>query len=121
MEDPAQAAERTRSFRSFLPLEAEGLARTWRSSSALATVRVDSLVDREGNHRALEVSSTIPAMQGYSDCVAEAFLRTVAEARGLSTARADQLVADNGRNTDKYPGLADRALISGSAVVRVRG
>jgi hypothetical protein len=100
MQDPARAPLRQRLFGSFTPLEAEGLARTWRSAASLATARVDFLVDTAGQHRALEVNTTIPAMQGYSDCIAEAFLRAVARARGLPTAVADRLVDDNGRNTD---------------------
>ncbi len=100
MTDPARAPLRARLFGSFLPLEAEGLARTWRSAAHLSTARVDFLVDTAGVPRALEVNTTIPAMQGYSDCIAEAFLREVARTRGLSTAQADALVADNGRNTD---------------------
>jgi hypothetical protein len=101
MEDPAEEPLRRRLFGSFLPLEREGLERTWRLAAELATARVDFLVDAEGRHRALEVNATIPAMQGYSDCVAEAFLQKVARARGLGQARADALVAKNGRNTDE--------------------
>jgi hypothetical protein len=100
MEDPTHAALRARLFGSFSPLEAEGLQRTWRSAAALATARVDFLVDERGQPRALEVNATIPAMQGYSDCVAESFLRNVARELGAGEARADALVAENGRNTD---------------------
>jgi hypothetical protein len=100
MSDPAHERLRARLFGSFTPLEAEGLARTWRDASQLATARVDFLVDLDGRARALEVNATIPAMQGYSDCIAESFLREVARERGLDAARADALVASNGRNTD---------------------
>jgi hypothetical protein len=101
MEDASQAALRERLFGAFLPIEAEGLRASWRAAEQLATARVDYLVDPSGQPRALEVNATIPAMQGYSDCVAEAFIRAVAAARGLSTAQADALVAANGRNTDE--------------------
>jgi hypothetical protein len=100
MTDPAQAPLRKRLFGSFTPLEAEGLQRTWRDAAHLATARVDFLVDTSGRPRALEVNTTIPAMQGYSDCIAEAFLRELARVRGFTTAQADALVAQNGRNTD---------------------
>ena len=100
MTDENAGALRERLFGAFTPLEAEGLQRTWRSAAFLATARVDFLVDTQGRARALEVNTTIPAMQGYSDCIAEAFLREVARERGLSTAEADKLVARNGRNTD---------------------
>jgi len=124
------AALRARLFGSFTPLEAEGLARNWRDAAQLATARVDFLVDDTGRARALEVNSTIPAMQGYSDCIAEAFLREVARARGLDAARADALVAQNGRNTDdllasliahhrRLGGTRDDALII--AIVARRG
>jgi hypothetical protein len=99
MSDPARAPLRQRLFGTFTPVEAEGLASTWRSAEQLATARVDYLVDQSGVPRALEVNATIPAMQGYSDCIAEAFFRAVARERGL--ADADALVAENGRNTDE--------------------
>jgi hypothetical protein len=95
------AALRKKLFGSFTPLEALGLERTWRDAAQLATARVDFLVDTAGRARALEVNTTIPAMQGYADCIAEAFLREVARARGLDERRADELVARNGRNTDE--------------------
>ena len=101
MEQPDRAPLRRRLFGAFAPLEAEGLERTWRTAAQLATARVDFLVDDRGRHRALEVNATIPAMQGYSDCVAESFLRAVAKERGLAGARADALVDANGRNTDE--------------------
>jgi hypothetical protein len=100
MTDDALAPMRQKLFGAFAPLEAEGLRATWRSAEQLATARVDYLVDPDGRPRALEVNATIPAMQGYSDCVAEAFVRAVADARGLSPAQADAILAKNGRNTD---------------------
>ena len=90
---------RAQLFRAFGPLETEGLA-TFHEAERLATARVDYLVDIDGNHRALEVNATIPAMQGYSDAIAEAFLRVVGSARGLAPAAIAQLLDDNGRNTD---------------------
>lgn len=100
MEDSSRAPLKQRLFGSFTALEAEALGQTWRKSEQLATVRVDFLVTAEGHARALEVNTTIPAMQGYSDAIAAAFLRAVASARGRSEAVADAIVDDNGRNSD---------------------
>jgi hypothetical protein len=100
MTRPEHAPLRAKLFGSFTPLEAVGLERTWRDAAHLATARVDFLVDTTGRARALEVNTTIPAMQGYSDCIAEAFLREVARTIGSTNSRTDQLVAQNGRNTD---------------------
>jgi hypothetical protein len=85
-------------FGAFGPLEAEALEKSWRQAERLATVRVDFLVDRNGQHRALEVNATIPAMQGYSDAIAGAFLRAVAAEVGHPN--AERLIDANGRNTD---------------------
>ncbi|MCA1663063.1 MAG: hypothetical protein LC659_02100 [Myxococcales bacterium] len=100
MEDPSRAPLKQRLFGAFTELEAEALGATWRKSEQLATVRVDFLVDSGGRARALEVNSTIPAMQGYSDAMAAAFIRAVAGARAMPEAFADALVDDNGRNSD---------------------
>ncbi|MGZ3438312.1 MAG: hypothetical protein ACXVDD_02300 [Polyangia bacterium] len=100
MEDPSRAPLKQRLFGAFTALEAEALGTTWRKSEQLATVRVDFLVDTNGRARALEVNSTIPAMQGYSDAIAAAFVRAVAAARAMPDAHAEALVDDNGRNSD---------------------
>ncbi len=100
MEDPSRAPLKQRLFGAFTALEAEALGTTWRKSEQLVTVRGDVLVDSSGRARALEVNSTIPAMQGYSDAIAAAFVRAVASARAMPDALADALVDDNGRNTD---------------------
>jgi hypothetical protein len=100
MEDPARAPLKQRLFGAFTPLEAEALGATWRKSEQLATVRVDFLVDTSGRTRALEVNSTIPAMQGYSDAIAGAFVRAVGSARNMTPAATEALVDDNGRNSD---------------------
>jgi len=100
MEDSSRAPLKQRLFGAFTALEAEALGATWRKSEQLATVRVDFLVDTSGRSRALEVNSTIPAMQGYSDAIAAAFIRAVANARAMPETLADALVDDNGRNSD---------------------
>ena len=100
MEDRARAPLKQRLFGAFTALEAEALGTTWRKSEQLATVRVDFLVDAHGHAHALEVNSTIPAMQGYSDAIAAAFLRALAAARGLPDGAAAAFVDANGRNSD---------------------
>ena len=88
----------SRLFGDFSELEAAGLRHTYRDAEQLATARVDYLLDERGQARALEMNATIPAMQGYSDCVAEAWLRAV---RGVGDADVDRILAANGRNTDE--------------------
>jgi|SRR5579883_1622404 len=97
----AGAPLRARLFRAFTPLEAGGLATTWREAERLATARVDYLVDDRGVLRALEVNATIPAMQGYSDIVAEAFVREVGRERGIDQRRCDAILDASGRNADQ--------------------
>jgi hypothetical protein len=98
MMDESQEPLRERLFGAFGPLERTALVGGWAQAEKLATVRVDFLVDEHGQHRALEVNATIPAMQGYSDAIAAAFLRAVAAARGRGD--GERLIDQNGRNTD---------------------
>jgi hypothetical protein len=100
MSDPERAPLRRRLFGAFTPLEAEALERTWRLAADLVTVRVDFLVEASGRARALEVNATIPAMQGYSDAIAAAFIRAVGGARGLGDGPTEALIDANGRNSD---------------------
>lgn len=65
---------------------------TWNGAADLAVARVDFLGSPKLH--ALEVNATIPAMQGYSDIAAEAWLATVAAGR----ADLQQLMAANGSN-----------------------
>ncbi len=81
-------------FGRFSALETAGLA-GWANAERLATARVDFLIDESGAHRALEVNATIPAMQGYSDAVADAWLAAVAAERG---AQSNGDNGDNGSN-----------------------
>src|SRR5438034_636139 len=93
--DPGSPAARLHDW-----LEARALAATWGEAERLATARVDYLVDEAGRPRALEVNATIPAMQGYSDIVAAAFLREVSRERGAPESLAAALLDENGRNAD---------------------
>ncbi len=100
MDDHTRAPLKQRLFGAFGALEQEALGATWRKSEQLATVRVDFLLDADGHARALEVNSTIPAMQGYSDAIAAAFFAAVGRARGLSDGAIAALSDSNGRNSD---------------------
>lgn len=66
---------------------------TYERPAELAVARVDFLMD--ARPQALEVNATIPAMQGYSDIAAEAWLETFAAGRDDLGA----LIAANGSNT----------------------
>jgi hypothetical protein len=87
------------------PFEREIVLATYRDLARLATVRVDLFVDPAGVDRVLELNATIPAMQGYSDIAARAFLETaLARLGGFPEARAREraaaLLARNGSNAD---------------------
>jgi hypothetical protein len=75
------------------PVERRLVEATWDGPQDLAVARVDFL--GESPLWALEVNATIPAMQGYSDIAAEAWLRTFAPP-GADVAA---LVAANGSNS----------------------
>ncbi len=91
---------RARVLGSLSPLEHAAMLATYREANELVTARVDFLVDECGIERALEVNTTIPAMQGYSDAIAHAFLRALGEHRGLDEAQIARALDANGRNTD---------------------
>ena len=90
---------KARTLSSLSPLEREAMLHT-HTMGELATARVDFLVDTSGVARALEINTTIPAMQGYSDAIAGAFLRAVGEQRGLADDHIRAAIDANGRNTD---------------------
>jgi len=63
--------------------------------------RVDFLpVEGGGPPRALELNATIPAMSGYSDLAAHAWLRAAARVRGLPPRVGEDLVAAAGSNME---------------------
>src|SRR6185312_10763967 len=72
-------------------IESAGLAQR------LATVRADLFVGARGA-QALELNATIPAMQGYSDIAARAFLEAVGPELGLDAKAIDAAVSANGEN-----------------------
>ncbi|MDC0708504.1 hypothetical protein POL68_08490 [Stigmatella sp. ncwal1] len=96
------------------PLERTLAERTWRHVTRLATTRVDFFVDAGQRPRALEVNTTIPAMQGYSDIAARTFIEEVARHFRYPERAIASLLALNGSNA-----LAlYRALLDGYAAER---
>ncbi|HYH99290.1 hypothetical protein [Hyalangium sp.] len=96
------------------PLERSIVERTWRHVSRLATTRVDFFVNTANQPRALEINTTIPAMQGYSDIAARTFLEVVARHFGYPEKAIHALLTLNGSNA-----LAlYRALLDGYAIER---
>jgi hypothetical protein len=81
-----------------VPLEREVVSKTFRDIGKIPNVRVDFFNGPGGAVRALEVNATIPAMQGYSDIAASAFIRAVGNARGFSDQKVMELTARNGSN-----------------------
>lgn len=96
------------------PLERSIAERTWKQVSRLATTRVDFFVNTANQPRALEINTTIPAMQGYSDIAARTFLEVVARHFGYPEKAIHALLTLNGSNA-----LAlYRALLDGYATER---
>lgn len=105
-------ADRDRLFGAMSDIEKRVLERTEKSIQRLATTRVDYFVtDRPF---ALELNTTIPAMQGYSDIAANTFIEVVGRAAGMPDHVIARVMARNGSNT-----LAlYRALLDGYALER---
>lgn len=76
------------------PAERRWVKATWQRPAQLPVGRVDFLLDRAPV--TLEVNTTIPAMQGYSDIAAASWLRIA----GAGRPDLDQLIAANGSNSD---------------------
>ena len=95
------------------PLERRVAEATWEGVEALATTRVDFFVSG-GVPYALEVNATIPAMQGYSDMAAGAFLDVVGRHAGLDAGAILALKEQNGSNAAALL----EALLSGYAAQR---
>ncbi|MFL5270799.1 MAG: hypothetical protein ACJ79E_01845 [Anaeromyxobacteraceae bacterium] len=100
----------------FEGLEAEAMGRLFAEAPCPAVVaRVDFLAPGDGGApRALELNATIPAMPGYADLAAHAWLRAAAKARGLPPRAGEDLVAAAGSNMENLR----RALL---AFYRARG
>jgi hypothetical protein len=80
------------------PLERRLVERSSPRTKALAIARVDFLV--AGRPRALELNATIPAMPGYSDMAAGAFLEVVGATVGLDAPARAALLRRNGSNVE---------------------
>lgn len=79
------------------PLERKIAERSSAQVQVLANTRADFFVSG-GQPFALEVNATIPAMQGYSDIAANAFIETVGQFFGLSQSEQNSLMLENGSN-----------------------
>ncbi|HUK66281.1 MAG TPA: hypothetical protein VLV17_05590 [Anaeromyxobacteraceae bacterium] len=85
----------------FEGLEAEAMAQLFHEAPCPAVVaRVDFLGPPLSPSRALELNATIPAMPGYADLAAHAWVRAAARARGLPPRRGEDLVAACGSNME---------------------
>jgi hypothetical protein len=84
-------------------LEAEAMGKLFTEAPVPATVaRVDFLIPQGGGApRALELNATIPAMSGYADLAAHAWIRAAARARGRTPREANALVADCGSHMER--------------------
>lgn len=79
------------------PLERSVVERTWERTRRFAICRTDFFVtDRPV---ALELNATIPAMPGYSDIAAGAFIDGVGRLAGFGDAEIARLTGQNGSNT----------------------
>ncbi|HEX8700840.1 MAG TPA: hypothetical protein VF815_18490, partial [Myxococcaceae bacterium] len=95
------------------PLERAIAERTYAQVHRLATTRVDFFVG-SGGPRALEINTTIPAMQGYSDIAARSFLEVVARHFNYPERAIHALLTLNGSNAMALY----RALLDGYAAER---
>jgi hypothetical protein len=96
------------------PLERSIAEKTWQQVSRLATTRVDFFVDPASRPRALEINTTIPAMQGYSDIAARTFLEVVGRHFTYPEKAIHALLTLNGSNAMALY----RALLDGYAAER---
>jgi len=83
------------------PVERAMVEKTYASVEHLATTRVDYFVDRDGpaaRMRALEINTTIPAMQGYSEIAARSLIEVLGKQSGLPPQEVSGLCVQNGSN-----------------------
>ena len=97
------------------PLERSLAEQTYAAAIRFATTRVDYFLPSQSSQVfALEINATIPAMQGYSDIAAEAFIQWIGSEAGLAWAAIADLIRRNGSNA----AALYRALIDGFALER---
>lgn len=85
----------------FTPLERDCIRDGWRDAERVASARVDFLREAGGALAALELNTTIPAMQGYSDIVSRAFVTEVAPALGSPPAAVREALDRLPSNVDE--------------------
>jgi hypothetical protein len=87
----------------FAGLEREAMEKLFTEAPLPAMVaRVDFLAPSDGGPpRALELNATIPAMPGYADLAAHAWIRAAARARGRSPREEGALVAACGSHMER--------------------
>ncbi len=78
------------------PLERQLVELSAPGTHRLAIARIDFLVP--GRPAALELNATIPAMPGYSDMAAGAFVQVVGRTAGLDAEAVQRLETENGSN-----------------------
>jgi len=91
-----EGPEREEVLAALYPIERSAIEHSG-APKQLATVRADLFLGARGP-QALELNTTIPAMQGYSDIAARAFMEAVGEALGLDEPTISQAVEANGEN-----------------------
>lgn len=100
LKDGTHSALTERLFAHFDALEWHGV-KQFEAAEDVTLARVDWFVDAAGQHYALELNSTIPAMPGYSDASAIAWIETFAAHAGLSKERIAELVLRNDSNAEQ--------------------
>lgn len=83
-------------FGEFTPVERRLLQARGERTLHLATLRVDGF--DAPNWRGIEINSTIPAMQGYSDIAAQAWIETLGAALDWRASRIAATIERNGSN-----------------------
>ncbi len=97
------------------PLEQKLAECTYQAARRFATTRVDYFVRAtDGQAAALEINATIPAMQGYSDIAADAFIRWLGGHANLTASAIADLARRNGSNANALY----RALLNGFELER---
>jgi hypothetical protein len=107
-----QSPDRAWLLDSLGPIERRVVERAAPALFGLAIARVDFFA--AGHLRALELNATIPAMPGYSDVAAHAYLDAVGELAGLGQEERERLKARNGSNVSALY----RALLAAFAKIR---
>jgi hypothetical protein len=107
-----QSPERAWLLDSLGPIERRVVERAAPALFGLAIARVDFFA--AGRLMALELNATIPAMPGYSDVAAGAYLEAAGELAGLGREAVERLKAANGSNVSALY----RALLSAFAQAR---